>query len=207
MALAMTLLKMEPEDTLLFCKTPAQSQPTGILKLTNISNGAVAFILKTTAPKSYLLSESCPNGTLRPGESEEVQIILQPQGGSDGGTNNHRFLVQAVPTSNVYAEFFKQWAECPKDKVQEHRLNVVLEDRNVEDSGAATKPEQSSGFTAGNQGSNDTPTDLKVKYDELVQYTLMLEKENSRLEDIIGFIGLCCIMGVDSEEFITDLVS
>ena len=34
----------------------------------------------------------------------------------------------------------------------------------------------------------EAPADLQVKYDELVQYTLMLEKQKKKLEDhLLGF--------------------
>jgi len=145
MAPVMTLLKIEPEDSLYFCKTPQHNQPARILKLTNASSGHVAFKVKTTAPKSYLVRPS--SGTVRPGESQEVQIILQPPSGNDGPANNHRFLVQAVVAKDAEAVSRDAWAEIPKDKVQEHRLNVVLEERNVEEPAPATKTEAASGYT------------------------------------------------------------
>lgn len=177
----MTLLRLEPEDTLYFCKTPMTTSPNRMLKLTNIHSGNVAFKVKTTAPKAYLVRPS--SGTLRPREHQEVQIILQPQG-TDGQANNHRFLVQAVPVSDSEPVSREDWAKFPKEALQEQRLNVVLEEQNEE------KPAKSNdtGFgtatadARGGAGTTEGASDLKVKYDELVAYTLMLEKEKKKLE-------------------------
>merc|ERR1719221_1559579 len=91
----MTLLTLEPDTELLFCKSASTTSPSRMLKLTNTSSEHVAFKVKTTAPKSYLVRPS--TGTLPPGDAQEVQIILQPQSGNEGaaGTSD-RFLVQAV---------------------------------------------------------------------------------------------------------------
>jgi len=174
----MTLLQLDPESTLYFTKTPLTSSPSRMLKLTNLHSGPVAFKVKTTAPKAYLVRPS--SGTLKSRDTQEVQIILQPQG-SDGQANNHRFLVQAVPCNSSEAVTREQWAEFPKTSIQELRLNVVLEERDekqVESKGADTY----SNPAATGGGAGEQTSDLKMKYDELVQYTLMLEKEKKRLE-------------------------
>jgi len=180
MAPALTLLSVEPKDELHFVKTAKEQQPTRILKLKNTSTTSVAFKVKTTAPKSYLVRPS--SGTVKPGEDQEVQIILQPQAGGDTSTSNHRFLVQAVP-SNGETFSREQWAEMPKEKVQEHRLNVVCEERNVDEPAAQAQPAGAGAAQFTTASPNEGPGDLKVKYDELVQYTLMLEKEKKKMEE------------------------
>lgn len=180
----MTLLQLDPDNILYFCKTPMTASPSRMLKLTNMHSGNVAFKVKTTAPKAYLVRPS--NGTLRPRDTQEVQIILQPQG-SDGQANNHRFLVQATPVNTFDPVSREQWAEFSKDIVQEMRLNVVLEESETMEAETATTKQSESTFAANpaHQVSNATGEqagDLKVKYDELVQYTLMLEKEKKKLE-------------------------
>lgn len=174
----MQALKLEPEDTLYFCKTPNQSSPNKILVLTNNSNGNVAFKVKTTAPKSYLVRPS--SGTLKPRDNQQVQIILQPSS-SDGAANNHRFLVQAVNVEAPEAVSREAWAAFSKDVIQEQRLNVVLEERTEEVPGKTT-PEVLPTNEVLKSGAGDPPSDLKTKYDELVQYTLMLEKDKKKLE-------------------------
>lgn len=183
------LLQLEPESTLHFCKTPLASSPSRMLKLTNLYKGNVAFKVKTTAPKAYLVRPS--SGTLRPREHQEVQIILQPHG-IDGQANNHRFLVQAVVVPFGEPVSREQWGEFPKESIQELRLSVVLEEADVEPTankayGAAAAPLAGGGGGFGG-GPPEQPGDLKVKYDELVQYTLMLEKEKKKLEDELAVL-------------------
>ncbi|CAE8600166.1 unnamed protein product, partial [Polarella glacialis] len=179
----MTLLQMEPDVTLHFCKTPTNTSPSRMLKLTNGSTGNVAFKVKTTAPKSYLVRPS--SGTLRPRESTEVQIILQPPG---DGRVDHRFLVQAVQVASSVAVSREQWAEFSKESIQEQRLSVVLEERESETAGGKANESYGSSAAAEAVGraaggsSMEAPADLQVKYDELVQYTLMLEKQKKKLE-------------------------
>mmetsp|Transcript_30441 Transcript_30441/g.90200 ORF Transcript_30441/g.90200 Transcript_30441/m.90200 type:complete len:242 (+) Transcript_30441:84-809(+) len=196
---SMTLLQLEPDTTLHFSRAPNTTSPSRVLKLTNLHSTPVAFKVKTTAPKAYLVRPSA--GTLRPREPQEVQIILQPQG-VEPAANNHRFLVQAIAVSSAEPVSREQWGEFPKEKVQEQRLNVVLEEVQAEPA-AATKPSEAivgntiapgaSAVSAASApkdammgmasaGDRGQPGDLKVKYEELVQYTLMLEKEKNKLE-------------------------
>lgn len=206
----MTLLSVEPNESLHFSKTATSGSLNRMLKLTNTSSGNVAFKVKTTAPKSYLVRPS--SGTLRPKDHQEVQIILQPQGGDVA--SNHRFLVQAFTVQSAEPVSREDWANIPKEQIQEQRLNVILEagsaapvsaasgnavaeaeDANNGSSGkldaadAGNASVFKTGVSAAESNSAtstapDTPSDLKVKYDELVQYTLMLEKEKKKLEEL-----------------------
>lgn len=89
--------------------------------LINKTSGYVAFKVKTTAPKSYLVRLSA--ATLGPHSREEVTIILQPPGEGQ----NHRFLVQAVQVTSSQPVSRDQWSEFKKEQIEEQRLNVVLE--------------------------------------------------------------------------------
>eukprot|EP00418_Pyrodinium_bahamense_P007805 CAMPEP_0179121028 /NCGR_PEP_ID=MMETSP0796-20121207/57055_1 /TAXON_ID=73915 /ORGANISM="Pyrodinium bahamense, Strain pbaha01" /LENGTH=228 /DNA_ID=CAMNT_0020819599 /DNA_START=18 /DNA_END=700 /DNA_ORIENTATION=+ len=207
----MTLLQLDPDTTLQFSKTPNTASPSRTLKLTNLTTNHVAFKVKTTAPKAYLVRPSA--GTLRPREHQEVQIILQPQG-AECQANSHRFLVQATAVSSAEQVSREQWAEFPKDLIQEQRLNVVLEELQAEPA-VVSKPNEAggpvgrvaaepasahatAGGAAGGAGS-EQPTDLKVKYDELVQYTLLLEKEKKKLE--ADMANLQAVKGPSSGDF------
>eukprot|EP00933_Yihiella_yeosuensis_P076791 TRINITY_DN86744_c0_g1_i1.p1 TRINITY_DN86744_c0_g1~~TRINITY_DN86744_c0_g1_i1.p1 ORF type:complete len:250 (+),score=42.05 TRINITY_DN86744_c0_g1_i1:86-751(+) len=180
MAPSMTLLQVEPDTTLNFCKTPTNTSPSRVLKLTNVSSGNVAFKVKTTAPKSYLVRPS--SGTLRPRETSEVQIILQ----NGDGRVDHRFLVQAAAVASSTAVSREQWQEFSKDQVQEQRLNVHLEESGADTATAGTESfgSRASPATTVSAGgaSMEAPPDLQQKYDELVQYTLVLEKQKKKLE-------------------------
>jgi len=176
---AMGLLSLEPDSTLYFCKSQSTTSPFRMLKLSNSSNGSVAFKVKTTAPKAYLVRPS--SGVLKPGENQEVQIILQAQPANSGepATNaQDRFLVQAVAVGENEAVSREDWAKFGKDRVHEQKLNVIVEDEDTEVVNTAVPDTR----TVVGGGGSEGATDLKVKYDELVQYTLTLEKEKKKLE-------------------------
>merc|ERR1712232_179433 len=108
------------DSMLNFTRSPS-GQSVQTLRLTNRHSGYVAFKVKTTAPKSYLVRPSA--GTLKPQDSQDVQITLQPQG-SDGQTASHRFLIQAAVAKNAEPLSREQWAELTasgKGEVQEQR--------------------------------------------------------------------------------------
>jgi len=176
----MSLLALEPDSTLYFCKNQSTTSPSRMLKLTNASNGHVAFKVKTTAPKAYLVRPS--SGVLKPSESQEVQIILQAQPQSQGEQQSNaqdRFLVQAVEIKENEPVAREDWAKFPKEKVHEQKLNVIVEEHDTEEVVNNPVPDARTAMPTGSDGG---ATDLKVKYDELVQYTLTLEKEKKKLE-------------------------
>lgn len=175
---AMGLLTLEPDSTLYFCKSQSTTSPFRMLKLSNSSNGSVAFKVKTTAPKAYLVRPS--SGVLKPSENQEVQIILQaqPQSGEPSSNAQDRFLVQAVAVGENEVVTREDWAKFSKDRVHEQKLNVIVEDEDTEVVNTAVPDTR----TVVGGGGSEGATDLKVKYDELVQYTLTLEKEKKKLE-------------------------
>eukprot|EP00928_Gymnodinium_smaydae_P053542 TRINITY_DN37511_c0_g1_i1.p1 TRINITY_DN37511_c0_g1~~TRINITY_DN37511_c0_g1_i1.p1 ORF type:complete len:228 (-),score=59.20 TRINITY_DN37511_c0_g1_i1:116-799(-) len=193
-ASAITLLRLEPENTLVFKGTASAPSPSRTLKLTNIHSGHVAFKVKTTAPKSYLVRPS--SGTIARGETQEVQIVLQQQT-NEGQANSHRFLVQCIGVGGADTISREQWADFQKSKdVQEQRLNVVLEESDAPSGGGAPAPAQSggaagaSGLTTESAKGGGSSGDLESKYEELVQYTLSLEKSKKKLEqDLLSLQG------------------
>lgn len=144
--------------------------------LINKTSGYVAFKVKTTAPKSYLVRPSA--ATLGPHSREEVTIILQPPGEGQ----NHRFLVQAVQVNSSQPVNREEWSQFKKEQIEEQRLNVVLEEFESEPAGTHENFGFGSGPVSDARAAGEAPADLQVKYDELVQYTLMLEKQKKKLE-------------------------
>ncbi|KAJ2238178.1 phosphatidylinositol-binding protein scs2, partial [Coemansia sp. RSA 455] len=55
---------------------PFKAVTQDMLRLTNKNNSPVAFKVKTTAPKQYCVRPNA--GRIEPGESVEVQVVLQP---------------------------------------------------------------------------------------------------------------------------------
>lgn len=146
------LLEVTPDSVLTFDNDFRQQQQR-LLTLRNTTSGNVAFKVKTTALKAYLVRPS--NAVLLPGESKDVQIMLQKL--SEKPKNHeHRFLVQAMATSEAEISSKDAWAEMQRTtQMQEYRLSVV--------------------FAEGGD-------DLKHKYEELEAYTRKLEAQKSVVE-------------------------
>lgn len=198
----MKVLDIEPKEVLVFTANPSNKQPSRSLKLTNISDGIVAFKVKTTAPKSYLVRPS--SGTLMKGKHEDVQIIMQPreQAPNEWPPSNHRFLVQAIPVDDASGVSRDSWSNFPKDQLQEKRLNVEYKEQPDQlpmadiagggvgraPAGAGSVPTSTTGGGAGGwqqaaeefkqQGTGPT----KEKYEELVKYTINLEANHKKVE-------------------------
>jgi len=122
----MALFSLEPEANLYFCKTPLLTSPRQTLKVTNLHSTNIAFRVKVTAPKSYIVRPA--SGTLKPRESRDVGIVHRPTGCDQA--NNHRFMVQAVPVVSDDNVSREDWCEFDKDAIQELRLSVVLEEHD-----------------------------------------------------------------------------
>lgn len=172
--MALNLLQINPEKEISFPKlatvTTAVSRK---LIVTNCSNNEhVAFKVKTTAPKSYLVRPS--SGVLSgSGASQEIQIILQPQG---EGSDNHRFMVQGAVVASPDAADKDMWRNLAKDQIHEQRLNVAFADGPTPAAsvGGATAKEEPAPAYGGGQ--------LQTRYDDLVKQTLLKEKEINKLK-------------------------
>lgn len=69
----------------------------------------VAIKIKTTAVKAYLVKPS--SAVLNPGESCSVTIMLQPLQ-DNPSSGQHKFLVQAVPTTLAGPITKEQWTDA-----------------------------------------------------------------------------------------------
>jgi len=175
-------LGLDPPDILDF-KVEGKEAISRNLELENTSGVHVAYKVKTTAPKSYLVRPS--NGTLKPGERATIDIIVQNAAGGTIDYDKHRFLVQSVEVKENQVVDKNMWNEIDKNAVHEKKLNVTME--YIEERGGANKMppasrDHGSQRPAIDEPSQDSQTDLKTKYDELVQYTLMLENEKKKLQ-------------------------
>uniref|UniRef100_A0A7S1AIR8 MSP domain-containing protein n=1 Tax=Noctiluca scintillans TaxID=2966 RepID=A0A7S1AIR8_NOCSC len=168
---ALTLLSLEPQDHLVFVKTPQSSTPSKTLTLTNDSDVNVAFKVKTTAPKSYVVKPSY--GTLKPHEHMDVQIILQS---TDVSISSHRFLVQAVTSpSNTEEVQRDQWSTFTSETIQSTKLTVALEERDSDPAGSNLGESNTSKVPA------DMSPEAKKQLDELNKRVAQLEKEKQML--------------------------
>ncbi|OEH75411.1 vesicle-associated protein 2-1 [Cyclospora cayetanensis] len=196
----MPLLQVSPERVLEIPVT-LFSNSTVELTLQNVSTQPfVAYKIKTTAPKSYLVRPS--TGVVPQGEVRSVQIVLQALSEEPPTNSTDRFLVQATPVDSNCTLPRHYWLSLEKAKVEETRLSVSFKrvngqlstghtgslpgegsasggGRGAEGAGSTAAPTSA---TAGGSGSNATSAaDLKQQYDQLVEYTLAMEKHKEEL--------------------------
>ncbi|KAJ2661233.1 phosphatidylinositol-binding protein scs2 [Coemansia sp. RSA 1200] len=91
-------LVYEPGDALVF-RQPFKVLTEDKARLTNKNNAPVAFKIKTTAPKQYCVRPNA--GRIEPGNSIEIQVILQPMKEDPPADFKCRdkFLIQSIQIS------------------------------------------------------------------------------------------------------------
>lgn len=144
---ALSLLQVQPDTRLEFPSNAAGSMAK--LRLSNVSSGLVAFKVKSTAPKTYVIKPS--SGSVRKGEQAEIQIMRRPPDEQDGDGSKpgeaagakkgrpDRFLVQAAVVDTDEKKLLlhaahrgkgqgaaKFWDGVPKDVLEEQQLEAFL---------------------------------------------------------------------------------
>lgn len=166
----MSLVAVSPEEIVF--PNILNQEAVFMLKVKNTSSSAVAFKVKTTAPKNYLVKPSA--GVVTAGGSMDVKITLNKQT-SDPSGNNDRFLVQAVKSESGKELTKEEWQVVDKASIQELRLHVVFT--------GSVAAVSASGVHAPAPVANDaTPEQVRAKYDELVSYCSQLEKDKKSVE-------------------------
>eukprot|EP00927_Polykrikos_kofoidii_P003908 TRINITY_DN11567_c0_g1_i1.p1 TRINITY_DN11567_c0_g1~~TRINITY_DN11567_c0_g1_i1.p1 ORF type:complete len:702 (-),score=136.39 TRINITY_DN11567_c0_g1_i1:123-2228(-) len=126
------MLTIQPGESITLRKTPGSSAARtarGTLTVTSNHDGHVAYLVRSTAPRSYLMQAS--NGILEKGETAEVLIVLKPQN-VDEGAAKHRFKVQAAEAEEGEPLTREDWADLEEfGYVEETLLSVVLVEDNV----------------------------------------------------------------------------
>lgn len=140
----LSLLRLNPDSRIMF---PFSSEEK-VLRTLQISNStseiAVAWKVRTTAPKAFLVLPRA--GMLKPGESAEVEITLLP----DSGEGDLRFQVQATRIEDGRDRLERTaWAELPRSEREVAELRAVLV-------GKTTTPSHGSeGWTSDRVGGNN----------------------------------------------------
>merc|ERR1719343_1715907 len=91
------------------------------------------------------------------------------------GITSHRFSVQAMEINDGEVVTKDDWANADPSEIADKRLSVVFH-------GAEEEQNENGDDKAGPSSRTKDSGDLKVKYDELVAYTVNLEREKHRLE-------------------------
>jgi hypothetical protein len=170
----MSLFSISPSDVLTFDLSPSSSK-TQLLHLTNTSPSEIAYKVRTTASKSYLVK---PNqGYLKPNESVPISIALQVS--ETQPDTKHKFLIQA--TLAQHCEDFSQWPSIPKEKIFDSRLDVVLGNNKVK---SPETPRASAIFSEIKVQQED-----EMSTEEANSAIKKLEAEKSQLEMKLGQVN------------------
>jgi len=186
------LLKVTPAKVIEFPCVLYTSQ-TAHITLENVSNSSVAFKIKTTAPKNYLVRPS--TGVVEPHGDQKVQIILQPLK-NEPESSVDRFSIQATALESNESSLLEKdlWKTIDKSRIQDHRLVVMFTEAAsgetafaAPDGGAAEETARTSsgiGTTpmSGAARTPNDPTELRAKYEELVSYCMAVEKQKAALQ-------------------------
>lgn len=190
-----SFLRIEPSESLTFSGSGGP-QSTATIQCTNTTNSYVAIKVKTTAPKSYFVRPSL--STINPGETQVLTVFRQESTGSED-----RFMIQSVAVAQGGDVPRNSWSLFPKDVIQEHTLTTGKKKGQTSKIPAMSSPRSSSpmsgrdfGMSGGSKRSGSpgrpllasevTDQNLKAKYDELVQYTINLEKDKKQLESRVA---------------------
>lgn len=173
------MLRMKPEDSIIFTKT--DNEYAGTVDITNISKETVTYKIKTTSPDKFRVKPS--SGLLAPGATTTINVVLQ-QGQQISLMSKDKFLVMcmAIPNDFNYnpqaiAEFWKK-APSTSDQIEQHRLKCTLPNSATGD-----------GFKNGrvNTISFDT-NDNKLINTNLNTTLCQLSEQNCKLESQLKFL-------------------
>lgn len=197
----MPLLRISPDKVIEIPFTLFTSS-TVELHLENVSGQEhVAYKIKTTAPKRYLVKPS--TGVVPLGETRVVQIVLQALTEETPNSSTDRFLVQATPVESNQTLPRDQWLSLSKADVEETRLNVVFKRTGgppnvpggpqpdsgntlgtpdgLGSAGAAPSASAAAAGSSANSSSSSESGDLKQQYNQLVEYALAMERHKEEL--------------------------
>lgn len=192
------LVRVHPEKALEFPLVLYSSVTTPLI-LENLTSSTVAFKIKTTAPRGYLVRPS--SGLIQAGQTKEIQVILQPLQSVEQASPSHRFLFQTTTCDSSVEQLTKDfWQDITKEELFEHRLSVIFKQENMgvteslpsSSVGISSNVSQGipvstlssgTGTSANHALPSTVDSEFKNKYDELVQYCLALEKQSNELKE------------------------
>lgn len=132
------VLLIDPQGELRF-RGPFTGAPvTSYINLANPSQNRVYFKIKTTAPKRYCVRPN--NGVLKPKESAQIAVCLQPFEFDPAEKNKHKFMVQTViaPEGDEHENLNDVWKDTNPGQVMDYKLKCIFE--NPVSSATMAKP-------------------------------------------------------------------
>jgi len=119
---------LEPRGELRF-KGPFTEVTTARLQIKNPTDRALAFKVKTTAPKRYCVRPN--NGLIAPAKTVDIAVMLQPFDFETHSQerNKHKFMVQTmyVPDGEYLNGTDALWRDVRPDEVMDSKLKCVFD--------------------------------------------------------------------------------
>ncbi|KAJ4302399.1 phosphatidylinositol-binding protein scs2 [Collariella sp. IMI 366227] len=117
-------VEIDPQE--LGFRRPFTVEVSQVLRIRNTNNHAVAFKVKTTAPKQYCVRPN--SGRIEPGNDVEVSVLLQAMRQEPPLDTKCRdkFLVQsvAITADKEFANVAQIWDSVEKSAIQEKKIRV-----------------------------------------------------------------------------------
>jgi len=117
----MPLLCLEPRNTLRFSKPPDSANQIATLELANLQTGNVAYRVQSTV-HTTIVRPMC--GTLRQHDHQVIQITFQADQTDQARL---KLRVRAVPVADSGELSREQFAQFPKESIQEYGLGATFE--------------------------------------------------------------------------------
>lgn len=119
-----SLVTLVPTTEITF-KGPYTDVVTSYLKIQNPQSKTICFKVKTTAPKQYCVRPN--SGVLKPGETANISVMLQPIDTIPADAAKHKFMVQScyAPADGIDIDAF--WKTVAPTELHYGKLRVVFE--------------------------------------------------------------------------------
>lgn len=179
------VLILDPASDLKF-KGPFTDVVTTNLKLRNPSDKKVCFKVKTTAPRRYCVRPN--SGSIEPGASIIISVMLQPFDYDPNEKSKHKFMVQTIYAPSNITDLEAVWKDAKPEDLMDSKLRCVFElpsenDKmnDVEPTKAAPVLSTKLDSTLGSKPSSMTMDDPEMR--KVMEECKRLQSEVSKLAD------------------------
>ncbi|XP_075069390.1 vesicle-associated membrane protein-associated protein A [Mixophyes fleayi] len=173
------VLVLDPPHELKF-KGPFTDVVTTNLKLRNPSEKKVCFKVKTTAPRRYCVRPN--SGTIDPGATVTVSVMLQPFDYDPNEKSKHKFMVQTIFAPSHISDLETVWKEAKPDDLMDSKLKCVF-DMPHEHEKPAHEATRLFSFLPAKSTDDIEPRKLVEECKKLQTEIIKLSDENRRLKD------------------------
>ncbi|XP_062847326.1 vesicle-associated membrane protein-associated protein A isoform X2 [Trichomycterus rosablanca] len=180
------VLILDPASDLKF-KGPFTDVVTTNLKLLNPSDKKVCFKVKTTAPRRYCVRPN--SGSIDPGSSIIISVMLQPFDYDPNEKSKHKFMVQTIFAPSNVTDLEAVWKDAKPEDLMDSKLRCVFElpsenDKMNDVEPIKAAPTHSASKTESTSGSKPSSVSLDdTEMRKLLEDCKRLQSEMSKLAD------------------------